>query len=172
MIGMAQRDPVIANILKINKDPEAVYGRLSALMNTDRIYSRIMTIMSRGGNQKDAIADLSKKIPGLADKIAEIQDAILGQEFKPLFRAFPQTGMGVGLLGGLGAAAAKFPVGLAVAPLLSPRLVGYGAKATGQAIRGVQKAAQAPITKVVGEAIHPLPGTVAYEIFRRKYPNR
>lgn len=174
MIGMAQRDPVIANILKINKDAEQVYSRLSALMNTDRVYSRIMNIMSKGGNQKDAIAALSKSIPNLSAKVAELQDAIMGQEFKPLFRAFPQTGMGIGLFGGLGVAAAKFPLGLVAAPLLSPRLVGLGAKATGQAIRGVQRAAQAPLTKAVGkgiqETIRPLPGTVAYEIFRRKYP--
>lgn len=172
IIGLSRRDPVIKNILNMNKDPEEMYGRLSTLMNADRAYSKIMGVMSGGGNQKDALIKLSKAVPGLNDKIGDIQNAIMGQEFKPLFRALPQTGMGAGLLGGLGSDILKMPLRMALPFTMSPRLVGLGAKATGEAVRAGGRAIQSPATKAIAkgakEVIRPLPGTLAYELLRRR----
>jgi hypothetical protein len=134
---LATKDETVKKILASVKDKEAVYSRLSNVLEGDNASKALLKILADGGKKKDALIELSKEMPEVADKILDLQSAIYGKEFTPWMREVPQTGMGAGIIGGLGYAAAKVPGMIPLAPLFSPRLMGMAASASQKAIEKV-----------------------------------
>ena len=143
MLKLAEKDPTIKSFLVNSGKQEEIYKNLGNLMEGDNISKQIIKVMSEGGNKKDSLMELARTNPEIGVKISEIQNAIFGSEFSPWFREIPQTGMGKGILLGTGAALAKAPLLLPIAPLFSPRLVGLGTRA---AIKGSENIGKALTT--------------------------
>jgi hypothetical protein len=172
LVLLAEKDPVMADILKRSAGQENTYARLQSILNADNPAAAIERIMSEGGNKADALKELAEQSPMVKDMILDVQRRVYGGKLTPWFRELPQTGftpplvqavMG-GAAGGYGtyqAAQGNYGPTMMGAGLLaasSPRMaakavsgVVRASRATGAAL--AQPAVRAPVVGAIGSGI-------------------
>ena len=132
-----QAVPEIKQANIIYRNAHVLDDELSKVLNADDAAATIKRALKNKGELHDAIMESANNVAGARKQLEAMRDTMAGQEFAPLVRNIPDTGWKAGIVGGGIYAAAKAPLALMAAPLLSPRFVGasaFAASKTGKVI--------------------------------------
>lgn len=123
----------LPDLLKANRSYKAsreLEEEASSLVNSEDAIKYIKNAFNPNkyeSQKRGALEEMSELVPELGGIIKEVRLGTAAEEAGGLLRPLPQTGFGSAMLAGGGAAAAKLPAALALAPAFSPRayLGGY-----------------------------------------------
>lgn len=169
---LAEKDPVMAEVLKQSSGKESVYSRLKSIIGADNPAAAIERVMNDGGNKADALKELAEESPMVKDMLLDVQQRVYGSKLTPWFRELPQTGFTPGLAqaavgaigggyGGYQAAQGDFgpaTLGAGLLAATSPRIAGRAISGAVRGSRAVSRtlalpAVGAPAAGIVGSGI-------------------